>query len=470
MDISYSPPGAIARDYILDRSYVSMLIGPVGSGKTVASIMKGIGVSMAQEPYDKTRYSRGLILRNTYPELRSTVIKSFQEWFPEEVAPINWASPITAKLDFWLPDKTRVKCELLFLALDRPEDAGKLRSLEITWAAISEASEINKGVFDMLTQRVGRYPPARWGGPTFSGVFGDTNPPDDDHWIYRIFEEEKPKDYRIFHQPGALKLEKGEWIPNEGAENIHNIQLGYDYWLRQVSGKTRDWCKVFLGGQYGTVASGKPVYPEYSDEMHCRPTKPYPNLPILLGFDYGLTPACVICQVSPRGQLLILNDITSENMGIRQFANDIVKPFLSMNYPRYTIYAVGDPAGNARKDTDEKTCFMELAEAGIPCMPAITNNFQARREAVAGYLTKLIDGQPALIVSPEAKAIRKGFNGGYCFKRVQVSGDEKYRDMPDKNSYSHPHDALQYAALYTQTMKLSADFGKKIDYPKMGIV
>ena len=109
-------------------------------------------------------------------------------------------------------------------------------------------------------------------------------------------------------------------------------------------------------------------------------------------------------------------------------------------------------------------------EAGIPCMPAITNNFQARREAVAGYLTKLIDGQPALIVSPEAKAIRKGFNGGYCFKRVQVSGDEKYRDMPDKNSYSHPHDALQYAALYTQTMKLSADFGKKIDYPKMGIV
>jgi len=141
-----------------------------------------------------------------------------------------------------------------------------------------------------------------------------------------------------------------------------------------------------------------------------------------------------------------------------------------MNYPRYTIYAVGDPAGNSRKDTDEKTCFMELAEAGIPCMPAITNNFQARREAVAGYLTKLIDGQPALIVSPEAKAIRKGFNGGYCFKRVQVSGDEKYRDMPDKNSYSHPHDALQYAALYTQTMKLSADFGKKIDYPKMGIV
>ena len=41
--------------------------------------------------------------------------------------------------------------------------------------------------------------------------------------------------------------------------------------------------------------------------------------------------------------------------------------------------------------------------------------------------------------------LRKGFAGGYHFRRVKVAGDERFHDVPDKNAYSHPHDALQYA-------------------------
>ena len=37
--------------------------------------------------------------------------------------------------------------------------------------------------------------------------------------------------------------------------------------------------------------------------------------------------------------------------------------------------------------------------------------------------------------------IIKGFQGGYCYRRMQVSG-ERYDDKPDKNMYSHIHDAL----------------------------
>jgi hypothetical protein len=432
--------------------------------------MKGMSISMAQAPYERVRYSRGMVLRNTYPELRSTVIKSFQEWFPEQVAPINWASPITAKLDFWLPDKTRVKCEVMFLALDRPEDVGKLKSMEVTWAAGSELSELNKDVFDMMTQRVGRYPPQRWGGPSFYGVFGDTNMPDDDHWIYRIFEEEKPEGFKLFRQGGGLLDKGGVYVPNPEAENIPNLPGGYEYYLRQIAGKNKEWIKVYACAQWGTITTGKPVYSEYNDELHCRPVKPYPGLPLLLGFDYGLTPACVVAQVTPRGQLRVLADLLGSDMGIRQFARDAVKPFLAMNFPGYKIQATGDPAGNRRADSDEKTCFMELAEAGIPAMPAITNEFLARREAVAAYLTKLIDGQPGLVVAPEARLIRKGFNGGYHYQRVQVTGDERYRDVPNKNDYSHPHDALQYCALFSKTYHSAQDFGKKIVYPNVGVV
>lgn len=59
----------------------------------------------------------------------------------------------------------------------------------------------------------------------------------------------------------------------------------------------------------------------------------------------------------------------------------------------------------------------------------------------------MIDGQPGFLLSRSCKTLRKGFCGGYKYERIQVSGDERYRDKPCKNRYSHPHDALQYLCL-----------------------
>ena len=41
--------------------------------------------------------------------------------------------------------------------------------------------------------------------------------------------------------------------------------------------------------------------------------------------------------------------------------------------------------------------------------------------------------------------LRKGFAGGYHYRRLKVAGDERYHDEPNKNGFSHVHDALQYA-------------------------
>lgn len=463
--INYSPPGPVAEAFLLDRSPVSVIAGPVGSGKTVASLMKGFTISVQQNAFRGVRYSRGVVIRNTYPELKSTVIKSFEDWFPSSIAPIKWDAPISAYLNFPLGDGTKLDLEIYFLSFDRPQDVGKLKSFEITWAALSELSELPKSALDMATQRVGRYPGIRYGGPSWYGVFGDTNMPDDDHYLYQIFEKEKPKGFKMFRQPGGLIEVQGEYKDNPLAENIHNLPGGHEYYHRQVAGKQKEWVKVFLMGQYGTIADGRPVYPEWNDEIHVRSLQPYPNLPLLLGFDYGLTPACVICQVSPRGELLVLNELCSKDMGIRQFAHDVVKPFLAMNYAGYQIQACGDPAGMSRADTDEKTCFQELAEAGIACVPAASNSFVARREAVAGYLNRLVDGKPAFKLDPVCDRLRRGFNGRYQYRRLQVVGAERFKDVPEKNDYSHPHDALQYAAMFSQTMNNSTEWSTQIKYP-----
>ena len=63
---------------------------------------------------------------------------------------------------------------------------------------------------------------------------------------------------------------------------------------------------------------------------------------------------------------------------------------------------------------------------------------------MAGCLNRLVDGEPGLLLSPHCKMLRKGFSGGYHYRRVRVVGDERYHDKPDKNAFSHPHDALQY--------------------------
>lgn len=436
--------------------------------------MEIFGRACAQKPHNGVRRTRWAVIRNTYPELKSTTIKTWTEWFPFAV--MKWDAPISSTVSLPLPDGTKLEMEVWFFPLDRPEEVGKLRSLELTGGWINEASEVAKAVLDMMTQRVGRFPAQRHGGPTWHGVLMDTNMPDDDHYLYRLGETERPEGWEFFKQPGGLIFKGGDWSdrrnyePNPKAENIPNLPGGYEYYYRQLAGKSKDWIKVFVLAQYGSVIDGKPVYPEWNEDLHVKRVNPITKVPLILGFDFGLTPAVVIGQVTPRGQLLILDELVSSDMGIQQFARDVVRPHLAMKYPGFSFQAVGDPAGMGRADTDEKTCFMELAEQGIPCVPASSNTMTARREAVAKYLTKMIDGQPGLLCDPKADTIRRGFNGRYRYKRVQVSGDERYRDVPDKNEYSHPHDALQYLALYSTTMHNTKEWSTKIEYPQMGVV
>lgn len=434
--------------------FVRGMMGPIGSGKSVGCCMEILSRAAKQAPNEAgVRKSRWAIVRNTYGELKSTTIKTWQDWVPEDYCRLVMDAPIRGELVFQQPDGTQVDLELLFIALDRPDHVRKLLSLELTGAWINEAREVPKAILDGLTGRVGRYPNIMDGGASWSGIIMDTNPPDDDHWWYKVAEEETPQGWQFWQQPPALIYSKElGYHPNPKAENVSNHKLGYEYWLRQVPGKTHEWIKVYILGQYGNVQEGKPVYPEYNDDIHCAKAElqPYKNLPIILGFDFGLTPACIFGQVSPRGRLITFDELVSESMGIRQFLRDCVKPHIEQNYSDFLLHiiVVGDPAGNQRAQSDESTCLDEIRSAGFrEVEPASTNSFIARREAVAGYLTRLSDGEPCFLISPKCKILRRGFLGGYRFQRVQVSGEERFKDVPEKNNFSHPHDGLQYLAL-----------------------
>lgn len=456
MLIEYTPPGAVSADFHSYNDFVRGIKGPVGSGKSTSCCVEILTRALEQQPGpDGVRRSRSIICRNTYPELKSTTIKTWMDWFGD-ICTMKFDTPITGMIDIALPDGTKLWHEAIFLAIDRPDDVGKLRSLEATFAWMNEASEMEKVVLDMLTQRVGRFPAKRNGGPTWTGIIMDTNPPDDDSWWFQLAEVDKPSGYRFFDQPGGLIRDHDpksktyqQWIPNPKAENASNLPGGYEYYLRQLAGKTEDYIKVFLGGLYGTTLDGKPVYPEWNEKVHLSPgeLKAIDGYPMLLAFDFGLTPACAFMQMNARGQVMVLKELVSESMGIRQFYTQVVLPYKNAHYPNFRVDAVGDPAGNMRAQTNEKTCMQELLELGLLCEPADTNEFIRRRESVAFFLQQLAGGEPGFLLDPSCKMLRKGFNGGYRYERLKTSGPAKFKDRPVKDKFSHIHDALQYGCL-----------------------
>ena len=92
--------------------------GPIGSGKSVGCVMHMLRVAMEQEPNSEgVRKTRWICIRNTYPELKGTVIKTFQQWIPEALCPIIYDAPIHGTLNLPgvdknnQPDGTQVECE-----------------------------------------------------------------------------------------------------------------------------------------------------------------------------------------------------------------------------------------------------------------------------------------------------------------------------------------------------------------------
>ena len=55
--------------------------------------------------------------------------------------------------------------------------------------------------------------------------------------------------------------------------------------------------------------------------------------------------------------------------------------------------------------------------------------------------------QPGLLVDSRCTVLIRGFEVGYQYKRLGVSGEARYELKPNKNKYSHVHDACQYMML-----------------------
>ncbi len=466
-DVVFKASPTVGR-FIRSPKFVRALMGPIGSGKSVGCVSEMMRISChVQQPTPGTniRYSRWVVVRNTYRELIDTTIQTFFDWIPEYTGVFH---KMDMKFTFKqpLPDGTIVHAEFLFRALDKPQDIKKLLSLEVTGGWINEVREIPKAILDMLIGRLGRYPRKinGVGGATRYCLLLDTNPPDSDHWFYRLFEVDQPEGYELFHQPSGL---------SDKAENLVNLPDGYYHNMQ--AGKDQEWINVYVHGLYGFVQDGKPVWHEYKDDIHFtdKPINIPRNITCHVGFDFGLTPAAIFTFRSPSDQIVAFDELVAEDMDARTFGR-LCKQHIIANYPNVDFKFCGDPAGDFRAQSDSSTPFLMLAAEGIHAYPAWTNDPVIRIAACAAPMKRLDSlGQPGLIIGPKCKVLRKACAGGYQYKRLQISGDERYTDVPYKNKYSHPADAFQYALLSLgegTAVITSSSKSDKITYSNQGIV
>lgn len=413
-------------------------------------------VFCAEMPFPEVvvrRNGKSHINSRTYQQLKDTTIKTVKSWLPE--APPGVYDNYTAVWretthDYFISFAPDVEIELMFRALDRPDQVRNLLSLELTGAWLNEYREIEMDIFQAIDGRIGRYPAEKDGGCGWYGIIMDSNPPDELSSWFNYWEKERPDNAKIFKQPSGL---------SPHAENITHLPKGY--YVNLSKGKTEQYVRVYVHGLYGFTIDGKLVYECFNDNIHIAGSTLYPirGLPLILGFDFALNPACVITQITPRGQLLILDELMGEGMGIRQFSTNMLLPLLSTKYAGMQCIGAGDPSGASRSPTDETTCYDVLysKEVGLTnIIPAETNSLIARTSAVESFLSKLVDGMPGIVLSPNCQILRKGFNGGYRRKRVP-GAENTFFQNPEKNYWSHLQDALQYACMFILTQKQQID-------------
>jgi hypothetical protein len=167
------------------------------------------------------------VVRNSMPELWRTTIETWLGIYPEHYCgQMHRSTPVSHTIKIPdLGDGTSLHFEAEFFGLDRPQQVKALLSYEPTMIYFNEMREIPKPIVDAAGDRIGRYPSMQKGGvmPTWAGIIGDSNPPDEGHWMFKAYEK-PPEGWEFFLQPAGLseveKVSPTQYRAKPGEPNV----------------------------------------------------------------------------------------------------------------------------------------------------------------------------------------------------------------------------------------------------------
>ncbi|MEM8615370.1 MAG: hypothetical protein AAGF20_00395 [Pseudomonadota bacterium] len=465
----FHPPGPVAGAFINDLRTTTMLVGPLGSGKTIASMFKSLILAQRQPRsiIDGVRKCKVYHIGKDYKAIWDKVIEAHGQVWPriqgmttfrggrgeDAVYTIALNDPKTIAFDGHPIGRIELVHQFVALANVKIEDWAK--GLKGTGYYLYEMDTLPEEVLDACLSRLWRYADDEW--PDEYGednlppscVWGDLNAPVHGNWLYSKYWGVDNSDFKMYIQPSGL-------APN--AENVKN--KGRIYWVKlaETFRRTGDDWKVdrFIHVKPGFDRTGKPVFTQYQPHLHrlVDNVEGDSNLPLVIGVDQGSTPAAVFMQPWPNGVVHVLSSIACPN-GEQWTYKDLgerISLHLAQRYPGYAAVLAPDPQAFAVEPgrEDGQPWAMSLAaECGMiglvrPHSNLIDDRLKPTREKLQALAD---DGKPKLRINPECVSLNDGFLSGYRLKRiVSTNGEERF--VPDKLSYvCHEMDACMYGTM-----------------------
>ncbi|MDE0921503.1 hypothetical protein [Aurantimonas coralicida] len=483
----YRPPGPIGANFLQARGPVDIIMGPAGSGKTVASVFKGPLLATRYMPVCKDGWVRVKIacIRTTYRDFARTALASWHEAFPENHPwTVDYSGgqdrPVRHRLQWETlrgSEKVKVDLQLETGAIGDQSIEQFIKGYEISLGWMNECDALDERVAGLFLQRTGRYPPVSqiaeseldrvskdseaafklMGLTPTPGevilprmIWGDMNPPDISNWTLRFTGYAKKAE----QLPGYVLHSQPSGLSSQAENRAGKPRSSYEM---EAQTMTENDVRRFVHGKPGYATDGKAVYPEFDIDRHRadQVLQPVRGLPIGLGLDAGGSPACGIGQFLPNGQMRMLREIcTDPGTGPTRFAQMILEVLLA-DFPGFPVNeAWADPSAyyGADRQAGELAHMEIVARAlNISIMPAPSNEPGLRHDAVRWYLSGMIDGNtPRLLVSNGCEVTTGGFAAHYKLTK-QASAGATDRLAVAKNEYSHIQDAWQYLCLGHRT-------------------
>lgn len=303
------------------------------------------------------------------------------------------------------------------------------------------------------------------------------NPPDGGHWTAQLWklpgaryievdpEQEKARD-RIRANSDVIFFPVGE-----------NVQLevktpGYRQRNRDalIAVGRYDLLSRLAEGRIGEVQIGEPVTPEFSDRHIVDALSMNEGEQLILGWDFGLTPACTITRLSPGGYLDVLAAFQGVNMGMRQLIERHIQPWFANNAPRNVrIIHTGDPNGIKRDDSNSNMSAVKVILemlGGSNYIPGPVSTDE-RRTAIHEGLNRNVHGGSSWVRLDKrhCQPLIKALSGGAHYKK-DASGTV-IRDEWVKNIDANVMESFMYICHYVLRRLLQqsneADWKKRQD-------
>jgi hypothetical protein len=458
---NYKPPGPKAMAYINSKSPITLIMGPEGSGKSIASGAKMLWAAQQQlpSPHDNVVRVKGYIIRDTYRNLWDKAIPTYLACWPKDLVGSVWTGgkgePATHTIQMVM---NGVQYELIheFRAFGDNNLTEFIAGLETTWIYLNEINTLPNNVLSAMYRRCGRYPaphdrPEVEIDPWF-GVFGDFNATDETHWLYdECIAKPKPT-MKFIAQPSGFAAD---------AENMKQLVKIKKNYYEDKAASMEPWeVKRMIENKWGFSRNGEPVYAEdWNFEVHVtqQEIKPDPNLPVICGIDSGGSPAILWAQVTKYGTLAIFDELappansfwdaeTFAKRALSHFVNNYPDCFVQEFYP--------DPAGRNRikgfaqgLDDETITWINEFARitGWEPRIPP-TNSIDLRLRAMRRRM-RFMNG---LRVSPKCKYFISGANAAYKLRKNKGQDDNVGEN--DRIIKNHPYSDIQDCGQYLALM------------------